>query len=64
SLTYLVAGREVSGVVKNLRRVEWDSFNVNFFVVTSPETLQGYPGTWITSFFLPASERGLLSTVV
>lgn len=63
-LTYSVAGRKVSAMVKNLRRVEWDSFNVNFFVISSPKTLQGYPATYITSFYLPVTERVLLSAVV
>lgn len=64
SLTYEVAGREVSGVVKNLRWVEWDSFNVNFFVISSPGTLEGYPATYITSFYLPPGEREVLTTLV
>ncbi len=63
-LTYLVAGREVSAVASNLRWVEWDSFNVNFFVVSDPATLAGYPATYITSFYLPPAERLLLSDIV
>ncbi len=30
-LTYLIGGKELTGKVANLRWVEWDSFNVNFF---------------------------------
>ena len=32
-LTYWVAGSELSAPVTSLRKVHWDSFNVNFFVV-------------------------------
>ena len=42
SLTYSVAGQEISGKVDNLRWVEWDSFNVNFFVVSNPNSFKGF----------------------
>lgn len=64
TLTYLIAGRELKAEVLNLRWVEWDSFNVNFFVVANPNTLKNYPGTFISSFYMPASERGLLAELV
>jgi putative ABC transport system permease protein len=64
TLTYSIAGREVSGKVVNLRWVEWDSFNVNFFVVSNPGTLDNQPATYITSFFLPPENRQLLSELV
>ncbi|MBI2993140.1 MAG: ABC transporter permease [Gammaproteobacteria bacterium] len=63
-LTYRIAGQEVTGRILNIRRVEWDSFNVNFFVVASPGTLETYPATYITSFHLPASRRALLGGLV
>ncbi len=63
-LTYNVAGSEVSGIVKNLRFVEWDSFNVNFFVMSDPQTLGDYPAAWITSFYLPSSDRKVLNEIV
>lgn len=63
-LTYRIAGQEISGRVRNLRRVEWDSFNVNFFVIANPGALEGYPATYITSFHLPAGRRALLNDLV
>ena len=63
-LTYSIAGQEVSGRVSNLRWVEWDSFNVNFFVVANPGTFDNHPATYITSFFLPPETRQLLSELV
>ena len=64
TLRYSIAGREVSGRVSNLRQVEWDTFNVNFFVVSNPGLLKDYPATYITSFFLPGDKRLLLSEMV
>jgi len=40
--------------------VQWDSFNVNFFVVGTPGLLAGQPGTFVTSFHLPPGRLDLL----
>lgn len=64
TLTYLIGGQELKGKVINLRWVEWDSFNVNFFVVANPEALTTYPGTFISSFYMRDSERSLLIELV
>ena len=59
TLTYDIAGEQVTGEVTNLRHVNWDSFNVNFFVVAPPGTLDELPATYITSFYLAPGERQL-----
>ena len=53
TLTFTVGENEVTGQVANLRRVAWDSFQVNFFVIGNPSMLELYPATYITSFYLP-----------
>ncbi len=53
-MTFRVAGVDLTGRVTNLREVAWDSFEVNFFVITTPAFLVDQPGMLITSFFLPA----------
>ncbi len=64
TLTYQIAGETVQGQVRNLRWVEWDSFNVNFFVVANPGVLDDQPATYITSFYLPAEHRSALNELV
>ncbi|HHH40264.1 MAG TPA: FtsX-like permease family protein, partial [Sedimenticola sp.] len=51
----------VSGRVTSLRRVQWDSFRPNFFVIGTPGLLQGLPETYITSFYLPAGQEQRLA---
>ena len=63
-LTFLVAGQEVSATVTSLRSVEWDSFQVNFFVVSPGALLEGYPANWVTSFHLPEDRRDALVELV
>ena len=63
-LTYRVAGQEFEFEVSNFREVEWDSFRVNFFVVTTPIVLQEQPTTYITSFHLPENKNDLIINLV
>lgn len=63
-LTFDVAGTPVSGAVTSLRSVDWDSFNVNFFVVAPPGLLERYPASYVTSFHLARSETGFLNVLV
>ncbi|MBI5891446.1 MAG: FtsX-like permease family protein [Nitrosomonadales bacterium] len=53
TLTYDVAGSRFSGRVTNLRKVQWDSMRVNFFVITTPELLRDFPASYLSSFYLP-----------
>jgi len=50
SLTFKIAGVEVTAPISSLRKVDWESFQVNFFVVASPVTLADMPATFVTSF--------------
>lgn len=48
----------------SLRKVEWDSFRVNFFVLAPPGTLDEYPASWVTSFHLPQADSAMLDRLV
>ena len=63
-LTFASGGGQVSAAVTSLREVRWESFNVNFFVLASPETFNDLPQTWLTSFYLPEDETAVLNTLI
>jgi putative ABC transport system permease protein len=63
-MTFNVAGEEITGEITNLRRVQWDSFKVNFFVLATPQMLEGAPATWITSYYAPPESRGEVDALV
>lgn len=46
-LTWSIDGRPVPSVVTSLRRVDWDRFQTNFFVVFEPGPLDAAPATWV-----------------
>ena len=63
-LTYDVAGSKFSAIITSLRKVDWDSFYVNFFVIAPPKLLQGYPVSYITSFYVPRGQVATLNQLV
>jgi putative ABC transport system permease protein len=63
-LTYDIAGTPVSATVTSLRSVDWDTFNVNFFVVAPPGLLETHPATYVTSFHLPGGQATMLNALV
>jgi putative ABC transport system permease protein len=64
TLTFDVAGAPVSARVTSLRHVDWDTFNVNFFVVASPGVLESNPATYVTSFYLAPGNTALIGALV
>ncbi len=56
-LEFRIAGEAVSLEVVGLRKLDWDSMRVNFFVLTPPGVLEGQPASLITSFHLPADRQ-------
>ncbi|HET6756569.1 MAG TPA: FtsX-like permease family protein, partial [Burkholderiales bacterium] len=63
-LTYDIAGSPVSASVASLRRVDWDSFRVNFFVIAEPGLLENFPASYVTSFYLSPWEGTLISSLL
>ena len=64
TLTYDVAGSTFSAKITSLRKVNWDTFHVNFFVVTPPGVLEKYPATYITSFHLPPERMEVTNKLI
>ena len=52
-LTFDIAGETVDVPITSLRKLEWGSMRVNFFVIINPAAMQDMPQTWITAFHLP-----------
>ena len=59
-LNFTVAGREVEAEIASIRKVNWDSFQPNFFIVLSPGALDGMPTTFISSMRIPDEKQPML----
>jgi putative ABC transport system permease protein len=63
-LEFEVAGKPITARVSNLRKVDWDSMRVNFFVIGAPILLRDAPASYVTSFHLAQGEEALLDELV
>jgi len=63
-LTYEVAGQEVEMTIASIRKVNWDSFQPNFFLVLSPGALDGVPTTYIASLHIDQDKKSVLVPLV
>ncbi|GAA4406366.1 ABC transporter permease [Quisquiliibacterium transsilvanicum] len=52
-LTFDIAGEKVAVRATSVRKVQWDSMRVNFFMILSPRALRDAPQTLITAFHQP-----------
>jgi len=60
-LTFDVVGQQVEATITSLRKLEWGSMRVNFFVIMNPPALQDMPQSWITAFYLPKGQDRFVS---
>lgn len=63
-LNFFVAGKEVEAEIASTRKVNWDSFQPNFFIVLSPGALDGMPTTYISSLRIPEAKKPMLIGLV
>lgn len=63
-LEFAIAGETVEVQMVGLRKLNWDSMRVNFFVLTPPNVLEPYPASWITSFYLAPDAADFVNRLV
>ncbi|MGB5535559.1 MAG: FtsX-like permease family protein, partial [Thiogranum sp.] len=64
TLGFSLGGETFSAKVRSIRTVQWDSFRPNFYMVFPPGVLENYAATYMTSFYLPASDKAVLIELV
>ncbi|MGB4498337.1 MAG: FtsX-like permease family protein [Methylococcaceae bacterium] len=63
-LTFMISNQQVIADVTSIRRLRWDTMKPNFYMIFSPTTLDNYPQTFLTSFFLPKEQKNILNQLV
>jgi putative ABC transport system permease protein len=63
-LAFLIAGQEIDLKISSIRKVNWDSFQPNFFMVISPGALDDFPSTYVASMRIDKSKTDLLIRLV
>jgi putative ABC transport system permease protein len=63
-IVFKVAGQDVALTIASIRRVNWDSFQPNFFMVLSPGALDKMPTTYISALRLEEQHQSVLVSLV
>jgi putative ABC transport system permease protein len=63
-LVFTIAGEDHSAEIVGLRKLNWDSMRVNFFVVFPSKVIDDAPASYITSFHLPAGRHEAANRLV
>ncbi|WP_394538379.1 FtsX-like permease family protein [Lysobacter enzymogenes] len=59
-----IAGQPYEARIGSLRKVDWESFRPNFFVIGSPGSMDGYAASYITAISVPAQDTRFTSQLV
>lgn len=59
-----VAGQSFSATLTSLRKVDWQSFKPNFFVIGSPASLAGLPASYVVAVHAPPSRPRFTADLV
>lgn len=63
-IAFDIAGSRFEGTITSLRKVDWESFRPNFFVLASPGALDGQAASWITAVHVPPSDARFTAALV
>ncbi|WP_231970563.1 ABC transporter permease [Polynucleobacter necessarius] len=58
-MTFELAGEKVTAPITSLRKLDWSSMKVNFFVIMPPAMLADMPQSWITPYYQSPTIEGL-----
>jgi putative ABC transport system permease protein len=64
ALRFSVGGDSFTARITSLRALRWDSMKVNFFVITPPQLLAGFPASYISAFRVEPGQEEALNALV
>ncbi|WP_029407925.1 ABC transporter permease [Thiomicrorhabdus sp. Milos-T2] len=57
TLTFNISGQNLNYQVTSIRKVDWQSFKLNFFFIIEPVETRSLPFTYISNFYLPVDDN-------
>ena len=64
TVSFDIAGQTLTAKITTLRKVEWESFKPNFFVVISPGGLENYSASYISAMHVPQEKLSVMDDLV
>ncbi|MEE9355268.1 MAG: FtsX-like permease family protein [Methylococcaceae bacterium] len=63
-LNFTVGSQPLSASVASIRLVDWNNMKPNFYMIFSPGTLDDFPSTYLTSFYLASEQKNYLNKLI
>lgn len=63
-LTFVIETRSLKARVKSIRKLSWESFTPNFYMMFEPGILDEFPATYLSSFYVAASRKAGLPELI
>lgn len=63
-MTFSIGSREIKTRLSSVRDLDWDSFQPNFYVIFPPGVLDQFGHSFITAFYLPDANEGVIRDLV
>ncbi|MFT5881351.1 MAG: putative ABC transport system permease protein [Moritella sp.] len=60
SLTFQLGSEQVKVMVSNIRKVNWQTLQPNFYMIFNPQVLADFPATYIASLYVPDQHKKAL----
>ena len=60
-LQFSIGGQLIAAQVTSIREVDWNSLQPNFYMILSPDLLQGFPASYITAFYIEPERYQLVN---
>ncbi|MCX2524858.1 ABC transporter permease [Larsenimonas sp. GH2-1] len=64
TMTFEIADQHVTARITSIRKVDWESFQPNFFVIFPPGVLEGFSHSFITAFYVPPKDAPAIGSLV
>ncbi|TFW14972.1 ABC transporter permease [Duganella callida] len=62
-LRFDIAGAPVDVTITSIRKLDWGSMRVNFFVIINPAAMTEISQSWITAFHLPQGQGAVMNAL-
>lgn len=57
SLSFDIGGQKISAIVTNIRTVDWQNRQLNFYIIFNQSALKGFSSTYIAAWMLPEDAK-------
>ncbi len=59
-VSFVIAAQKLTASVTSIRALDWQQMRPNFFMILSPGSLDSYPATYMTSFYIPKAQSAIM----